>query len=84
MPPPLRARLRGGVTGSGLTGRMPLLGVSGGAEPGDLDVDLDAEPDDDDVAAMRRGSHELPRRREADGLGCGGGICSTGKLPPSM
>jgi hypothetical protein len=47
--------------------------------------DLDADPEDDELAAMRRGCQTLPRRRLADALDADrGGIVSTGELPPSM
>jgi hypothetical protein len=45
--------------------------------------DLGADPEDDELAAMRRGCQTFPRRRLADALD-GGGIVSTGKFPPSM
>jgi hypothetical protein len=57
-----------------------------GVDAGDHDADLEADPDDadpEDRDAIRRGIHELPRRRDIVG-GCGGGIPRTGKLPPSM
>ena len=72
MPPPLHPRLRGGDIGSGLTGRMPLLGVAGGADPDDLDAERDAEPNDDDEGTMRCGTQELPWRRDTEGTSRGG------------
>jgi hypothetical protein len=66
--------VRGGDYGSDLTGRRPLLGIAGGAEP--LKRDLDAEPDDEDGFAIRRGSQE--QRDTLAILGCGGGISRMG------
>ena len=73
MPPLL---LRGGDTGSGFTCRSALLGVVAGADR-DIGVDLDADPEEDELAAMRRGCQLLPRRRDA-GVLEGGGIVRTG------
>jgi len=76
-----RARVRGGETGSGFTRAREEEaylegGVDDGADPEDLDADAEEE---EDAPAMRRGSHELPWRREtATGRGGGGGICSWG------
>jgi hypothetical protein len=74
--------------------RAPLLRLSGadggscftvlGIDADERDADLDADPDDADPEerdAIRRGIHELPRRRDREG---GGGIPRTGELPPSM
>jgi hypothetical protein len=76
--------------------RAPLLRLSGadggsyftvlGVDADDHDADLDADPDDADPEerdAIRRGIHELPRRRDRVG-GCGGSIPRMGELPRSM
>jgi hypothetical protein len=79
--PLLRPLLDGGDAGSFLT----RAGVDGGATAfftGTKDG-LDADPEDDELAAMRRGCQLFPRRRLVDALD-GGGIVSTGELPPSM
>jgi hypothetical protein len=54
--------LRDGETGSGLTARSWLLIVDVGADP----EERDADPEDDDVDANRRGTHEFLRRQEND------------------
>jgi hypothetical protein len=77
MAPAMRPRLLGGDTGSVFTGRR-ILDIVGGADPDDLVTDRDAEPDDEDEGAMRRGTQELPCHRDTDGTSLGGGICSTG------
>jgi hypothetical protein len=69
--------------------RAPLLSLGGadsgscftvlGVDADDRDADLDADPEEWD--AIRRGIHELPRRRDR---GSGGGIPRKGELPPSM
>ncbi|XP_051221815.1 uncharacterized protein [Lolium perenne] len=74
IPPLPRARVLGGEDGSFFTGAQ---------DGADLEIDLDAEPDDDELAAMRRGCQLLTRRRLADALDSGG-IVRRGKLPPSM
>jgi hypothetical protein len=74
IPPPLRSRLRDGERGSRFTSAKV------GADL-ELGVDLVADPDNEELAAMRRGC-QLPRRRLAEALD--GGIVSTGALPPSM
>ena len=74
IPPPPRARLVGGEDDSFF------IGANAGT---DLEIDLAAEPDDEELAAMRRGCQLFPRRRLVDALD-GGGIVSTGELPPSM
>jgi hypothetical protein len=74
IPPPPRARLLGGEDRSFFTGAK---------DGADLESDLDADPEDDELAAMCRGCQLFPRRRLADALD-GGGIVSNGKLPPSM
>jgi hypothetical protein len=71
--------------------KAPLLRLGGanggscftvlGVDADDRDADLDADLEDRD--AIRRGIHELPRRRDSVG-GCGGGIPRTGELPRSM
>jgi hypothetical protein len=73
MPPP-RVRWLAGEDGSFFTGAK---------DGADLESDLDAVSEDDELAAMRRGCQLFPRRRLADALD-GGGIVSTGELPPSM
>ncbi|KAK1643707.1 hypothetical protein QYE76_061512 [Lolium multiflorum] len=78
MAPALRPRLFGGDAGSAFTGGRPLLGVAGGADPNDLVVDRDAEPDDEDEEAMRCGIQELPCRHDTEGTSLGGGIYITG------
>jgi hypothetical protein len=53
----------------------------------DRDADLVADPEDaepEEPDAIRRGIHELPRRRESVGRGGGGGISRTGSLPRSI
>jgi hypothetical protein len=52
-----------------------------GVDADDRDADLDANLEDRD--AIRRGIHELPRRRDSVG-GCGGGISRTSEFPRSM
>jgi hypothetical protein len=86
--PLMRPLVSGGDAGSFLTA----LGVAGGgADPPDLDVGLDADLEDEDNGAIRRGVHELPCHRGVHELPCRrgkvgttDGIPSTGKLPPSM
>jgi hypothetical protein len=76
--------------------KVPLLRLGGtdgascstvlGVDVDDHDADLDAEQEDadpEDRDAIRRGIHELPRRRDSVG-GCGGGIPRTGEFPRSM
>jgi hypothetical protein len=76
-------RLGGADGGSYLT----VLGVDADDRDADLDVDPeDADPEDADLEdrdAIRRGIHELPRRRDSVG-GCGGGIPRTGEFSRSM
>jgi hypothetical protein len=73
MPPP-RVRWLGGEPGSFFTGAK---------DGADLEIDLAAEPDDEELAAIRRGCQLFPRWRLFDALD-GGGIVSLGELPPSM
>jgi hypothetical protein len=76
--------------------RAPLLCLGGadgsscftvlGVDADDRDADLEADPEDadpEDRDAIRRGIHELPRRRDNVG-GYGGGILRTGEFPCSM
>jgi hypothetical protein len=74
---PLLRPLVGGVDGGSC---FTILGV----DADERDADLDADPDDanpDKRDAIRRGIHELPRRRDREG---GGSIPRMGELPPSM
>jgi hypothetical protein len=76
--------------------RAPLLRLGGadggscftvlGVDADDRDADLEADPEDanpEDRDAIRRGIHELPRRRDNVG-GYGGGILRTVEFPRSM
>jgi hypothetical protein len=93
-----RLRLRGGdeVRAPSRMTRAPLLCLGNtngssyftvlGVDADDRDADLEADPEDadpEDRDAIRRGIHELPRRR--DGVdGCGGGIRRIGEFPRLM
>ena len=71
--PPEPPRARGGVLGSDLTrpvGRAYGDARGVGADPVERDADAEEEEEPD---AIRRGIQELPRRRESEGGGDGGG-----------
>jgi hypothetical protein len=74
---PLRPLVGGGDDGTFLTRAGAsvdgdVASLFTGAKDG-----LGADPEDDELAAMRRGCQTFPRRRLADALD-GGGIVSTG------
>ena len=80
--PLLRPLVAGGDAGSFLTRTGVEGDVASSLFTGAKD-DLGADPEDDELAAMRRGCQTFPRRLLTDALD-GGGIVSTGKFPPSM